>query len=188
MTTPGRAPNSAGAVSPSGQDSQRKGKAQSLVCPRRVASRPFSRSTNRRANQSGSRSAWLAASPSTRPARRPVLPRRTGLNHRPGRHAGAAPMFKLERAIDHEIMAGGRQSTSAGQATNSSASRRPIRRFGCQHGQPPVEFRCSARQWDGKSPSRQSGERRVKRHISWSAASEGSRSHWEFQHAIQPIG
>ena len=34
----------------------------------------------------------------------------------------------------------------------SSALRRPIRRFGCRHSQPPIEFPCSAPQRDGKSP------------------------------------
>ena len=39
-----------------------------------------------------------------------------------------------------------------GPAMHYRPSRRLIRRFGCRHGQPSIEFPCSAPQRDGKSP------------------------------------
>jgi hypothetical protein len=42
----------------------------------------------------------------------------------------------------------------AGPAIGSSASRWPIRRFGCRYSQSSTEFRCSAPQCDGKSPQK----------------------------------
>src|SRR3954470_13797875 len=46
----------------------------------------------------------------------------------------------------------------------AGASMRPIRRFGCRHGQSTVEFHCRASRWDGRWPSkaREYGECRLK--------------------------